>query len=287
MGTTQRLQLDSAAMHPSPSDICPSLSLRASALTIAAVALACALVGCEDGVAKGKPAPTATAAMPASAARPDSEAPPPTATPKPTSMPALNVDSDGPFLNGTRINLAEATGPEKLTKIVKDLPINGKPVTLIVEKKAKTSHVAAVVAALGDAGAPMVTIKTDGRGDLPKEIAVTPEGKGAAPPGCAVVTMVLKDLSTAVWAVKGGVGKKQGKGLAGPDLSRAGDQLTKDLAACDAHVAYFSGDDAVPWELVFSLAGTALKADEKKKLEALVLLRETPIAGRPVTISKH
>jgi len=132
-----------------------------------------------------------------------------------------------------------------------------------------------------------VTIKTDGRGDLPKEIAVTPESKGAAPPGCAVVTMVLKDLSTAVWAVKGGVGKKQGKGLAGPDLSRAGDQLTKDLAACDAHVAYFSGDDAVPWELVFSLAGTTIKADEKKKIEALVLLRETPVAGRPVAIGKH
>jgi biopolymer transport protein ExbD len=274
-------------MPPSPFDIRSSFRLRASSFPLAAVAFACALAGCEDGGAKGKPAPTPTAVMPASAARPDSEAPSPTATPKPTSMPSLNVDSDGPFLNGTRINLAEPTGPEKLTKVVKDLPILGKPVTLFVEKKAKTSHVAAVVAALGDAGAPMVTIKTDGRGDLPKEIAVTPDGKGTAPPGCAVVTMVLKELSTAIWAVKGGIGKKQGKGLAGPDLSRAGDQLTKDIAACDAHVAYFSGDDAVPWELVFSLAGTALKADEKKKLDALVLLRETPVAGHPVTIGKH
>ena len=63
--------------------------------------------------------------------------------------------------------------------------IVGKPVTLQVDKKAKTSHVAAVVAALGDAGAPKVTIKTDGRNDLAKEIAVTPQGRVTSAPAVA------------------------------------------------------------------------------------------------------
>ena len=43
----------------------------------------------------------------------------------------------------------------------------------------------------------------------------------------------------------------------------------------------------MPWENAFNLAGTALKADEKKKIETLVLPREAPVAGRAVTLSKH
>ena len=119
-------------------------------------------------------------------------------------MPELLVDNEGPYLGGTRINLADAQGAEKLAKLVKELPINGAPVTLIVEKKAKTPYVAAVVAALGEAGAPKITIKTDGRDDLPKEITVTPEVRISTLPACTVTTMVLKDLSTAIWPVKGG-----------------------------------------------------------------------------------
>jgi biopolymer transport protein ExbD len=206
---------------------------------------------------------------------------------KPKSMPELLVDSDGPYLSGTRINLVDPTGPERLVKVIKDLPIDGKPVTLLVEKNAKSSAVAAVIGALGDAGAPKVTIKTNGRDDLPKEIEVTPEDRIAAPPGCAIAAMVLKDLSTAIWPVKGGTGKRQRKGLAGPDLSHTGEQLTKDISSCDATVAFFSSDDAVPWESAFNLAGTVLKSDEKKKIGTLVLLREAPIAGRPVAIGKH
>lgn len=258
--------------------------VRLRSLALSIVALGALAAGCEDDPPKGK----GDAAAPTLAAAP-SAAPSaaPTAPVKLKSMPDLTVDSDGPYLNGSRINLAEPTGPEKLVKVIKDLPIEGKPVTLLVEKKAKTSAVAAVVAALGDAGAPKVTIKTDGRDDLPKEIAVTPESRLSAPPGCAVATMVLKDLSTAIWPFKGGLGKRQRKGLAGPDLSHTGEQLTKDLASCDAPMAFFSGDDGALWEAAFNLAGTVLQSDEKKKIDTLVLLREAPVAGRAVTLSKH
>ena len=244
-------------------------------------ATAVGLVACDD-----PPKPSGGGS---SATAPANPVPAPVATerPKPTTMPELVVDSDGPYLGGQRVNLADPAGPEKLTKIVKDFPINAQPVTLQVDKKAKVSAVAAVVVALGDAGAPKVTIKTDGRNDLPKTLDVTPEARAAAAPGCSLVATVLKDLSTAVWPVKGGTARKQHKGLAGPDLSRTGEQLEKDLGACDSTTAFFSGDDGVGWESVFNLAGTVLVSDKKKKLDTLVLLHEEPVAGRAVTPAKR
>ncbi len=256
-------------------------AIRARSLALPLLAIGALLGGCDDD-----PKPAGSKGSTASAAA-TTAAPAPPAPVKPKGMPEVLVDNEGPYIGGTRINLADPQGPEKLTKAVKDLPINGAPVTLIVEKKAKTPYVAAVVAALGEAGAPKVTIKTDGRDDLPKEITVTPEVRVASLPACTVTTMVLKDLSTAIWPVKGGTAKKQRKGMAGPDLSNTGEQITKDLAGCDSTMAVFSGDEAVPWENAFNLAGTTLKADEKKKLDTLVLPREAPVAGRPVTLAKH
>ena len=256
-------------------------AIQARSVALPLLAIAALLAACDDDpkTTGGKGASASAAAT--------TTAPAPPAPIKPKGMPELSVDNDGPYLGGTRINMADPQGAEKLAKLVKDLPINGEKVTLIVEKKAKTSYVAAVVAALGEAGAPRVTIKTDGRDDLPKEITVTPEVRVASVPACTVTTMVLKDLSTAIWPVKGGTAKKQRKGMAGPDLSNTGEQITKDLAGCDSTIALFSGDEAVPWENAFNLAGTALKADEKKKIETLVLPREAPVAGRAVSLSKR
>jgi biopolymer transport protein ExbD len=257
-------------------------AIQARSVVLPLLAISALLAGCDDDTKTtgGKGASSSAAAA-------TTAAPTPPAPVKPKGMPELQVDNDGPYLGGTRINLADPQGAEKLAKVVKELPINGAPVTLIVEKKAKTPYVAAVVAALGEAGAPKVTIKTDGRDDLPKEITVTPEVRVATLPACTVTVMVLKDLSTAIWPVKGGTAKKQRRGMAGPDLSNTGEQITKDLAACDSTMALFSGDESVPWENAFNLAGTALKADEKKKIDTLVLPREAPVAGRAVTLSKH
>lgn len=249
-------------------------AIRARPLAVPLLAFGALFAACDD-----PPKPVASATASGAVAAP--------APPGPKTMPSLQVDNDGPYLGGTRINLVDPQGPEKLAKVVKELPIDGQTVTLLVEKKAKTSHVAAVVAALGEAGAPKVTIKTDGRDDLPKEITVTPEVRVASTPACSVSTMVLKDLSTAIWAVRGGTAKKQRKGMAGPDLSNTGEQITKDLAACDSTISVFSGDESVPWENAFNLAGTMLKADEKKKLDTLVLPREAPVAGRAVVLGKR
>jgi biopolymer transport protein ExbD len=254
---------------------------RAPILALCTITAALLAAACDDPPKKDA-APSATAATTAPAATSAA-----TPAPKPTSMPELTVDEDGPYLAGQRVKLQDPTGPEKLVKIVKDLPIDGKQVTLLVDKKAKTSAVAAVVAALGDAGAPKILIKTDGRKDLPRELTVTPESRVSNAPACSVVATVLKDLSTAVWPVKGGTARKQRKGLAGPDLSHTGEQLEKDLERCDSTMAFFSGDDSVGWESAFNIAGTILVSDKKKRVDTLVLTKEEPVAGRPITLGKH
>ena len=237
------------------------------------------LTGCDDPK-KGKPSDAKSAAP---SAKPVTTA---ADVSKPKTMPELLVDPEGPYLGGRRVDMAAANAKDKMAEIIKDLPINGQAVSLQVEKKAKTPHVAAVVQALGAAGAPKVILKTNGRDDLPKEVVVVPEAKISSPPACAVAAMVLKDLSTAVWPQKGGLGKRQRKGLAGPDLSHTGETLEKDLAACDATVAFFSSDDEVQWEDAFNLAGTIVISDKKKRIDALVLTHEAPVAGRPLNLSK-
>lgn len=253
--------------------------------TLPLVLVGLALVaGCGDG---GKPG--------GSGAKPGSGSATATATqavtaapeaPKPKGMPSLLVDAEGPYIGVERVRMNETTWPEKLAKLVKELPINGQPVPLVVDKKAKILHVAAVVTELGKAGAPKVIVKTEGRADVPKEISVTPEPRVSSPASCSETAMVLKDLSTALWPIKGGTAKKQRKGFAGPDLSNTGDQMKKDLAGCESNVAFFSADETVEWQMAYNLAGTLLNSDEKKKIDSLVLLSQVPVAGRPVTIGK-
>ena len=240
------------------------------------------LSGCDD---PKKPTGTAKSAQPSTTTKPTSAATSASEV-KPKTMPELVVDNMGPYLAGRRIDLAAANGKDKLTGVVKELPIDGKPQTLLVDKKAKTSWVAATVTALGAAGAPKVTIKTDGRDDLPKTIEVTPESRLTTVPACSVAATVLKDMSTAVWPAKGGLGKRHRKGLAGPDLSLTGDAIEKDIAACDSKIAFFSGEDEVGWELAYNVAGTLVNADKTKKIDTLVLPSETPVAGRALPMAK-
>jgi biopolymer transport protein ExbD len=255
--------------------------LRSSPLPRALlVALLAALVpaACDDAP---KPSTAGGAASGAPSAAP---APSAAAPPRAKGMPELLVDELGPYIGGRRVELNQPQGPERLSTLIRELPFDGKPVTVLADKKAQPRAVAAVVTELGLAGVKTVVLKTDGRDDLPKEITVTPESHAASPPACAVTTMVLKDLSTAIWPFGGGMGKRQRKGLAGPDLSNTGEQLTKAIGACSAAVAFFSADDNVSWEMAHNLAGTVLASDTKKKVERLVLLSRAPVAGRPVQL---
>lgn len=248
---------------------------------IRCVGLAGSLLGASLGCgSEAKPEPSAKASS-----EPAKTTPPATSAKAPDTMPAVTVDEMGPFIDGQRAVLKDTGGPEKLKKIVEGLPIKGKEVELVVIKKAKLSDVAAVIAALGAAGAPTVKVKADSRGDLPKELVVTPQNKlSGAPAACSVVTFITDKFETDVWTIGGGTAKKHVKGFAGPDLSNAGESIKKDVKKCDSKIAFFTAADGLEWEIAH-LAGGALRVnDEEKKIESLVLLNEAPVPGRPVKL---
>jgi biopolymer transport protein ExbD len=211
----------------------------------------------------------------------------PTSAKKPDEMPPVTVDELGPFINGQRAVMKEAGGPDKLKKIVGELPIQGKQVELAVIKKAKLVDVTAVIRELGAAGAPSVKVKAESRGDLPKEIIVVPESKLAGDPAsCSVVVFITDKFETDVWSIGGGTAKKHVKGFAGPDLSNAGESIKKDLAKCDSRVAFFTAAEQLEWEIAHLAAGAIRVSDDTKKVESLVLLNEAPVPGRPVKLKK-
>jgi biopolymer transport protein ExbD len=253
-------------------------SLASCALVLAVASTA---IGCDEGKSSDKPTAAVSAAPSATA---------PKEPPKPKGVPTLIVDSLGPYLGITRIDVKAENWREKMATVIKEFPIKAdEPVIIVAEKRAATPYVAALVDELGKAGATKVLVKTDGRDDVPKELTVVPPNKVSAPPGCSITVSVLKDLSTAVWPFKGGLGKRQRKGLAGPDLSNTAEIIKRDLAACDSTVAFFSSDDTIGWEMAYNLAGTLRVTDDKsdkKKIETLVLLAESPVAGRAVTLGK-
>ncbi len=79
------------------------------------VLVLCALAAASVAACDDPPKPSGGAASAiATAPTPVAPTPPATERPKPTTMPELIVDTDGPYLGGQRINLADAAGPEKL-----------------------------------------------------------------------------------------------------------------------------------------------------------------------------
>lgn len=211
---------------------------------------------------------------------------PPAATQAPTNeMKDLIVDELGPFVGGERPKLTETGGPEKLKRLIGELPLKEqKEVSVAILKKAKMPDVVAVVRELTAAGVAKIKLKTDGRADLPKEISVTAQREVADAAKCSVVAMVREDLSTAVWTLAGGTARNHRKGFAGPDLSHTSQTLEKEFPKCKSSVAFFSADDSLLWEHAHNLAGTLLAADKEKQIDTLVLLESTPVAGREVSL---
>lgn len=256
-----------------------SLALAASAL------LSFVLVGsggCDDKPAPGSSPPAATPTTPA--------APPPT---KPASVtkestPDVLVDELGPLLGSERIDVNAKDWPTRLDAAAAKLGVSQKSVPLNAARNAKTQYVAAVVDALGAAGAVQVEVKTPGRSSANAVLKLTPERavSPAAAPDCAAVAMVRKDSTSAVWRLKGGVASKFSKGFAGPDLSMTMDGLTKTIDPCPASAWFFSADDNVIWGLTFDLGVAVATANPPTKATINVLLHEAPVAGRAVKLIK-
>jgi hypothetical protein len=200
-------------------------------------------------------------------------------------MPPITVEEFGIVIGGRRVDLKKKDALPRLREIAAKLPIKDEPVPVLADRKARTSDVATLVDELGAKGATAVLLKTAGRGDLPGEIAVVPRTRiGGTPAPCSVAVTVTDDLSTGVWPISGGGGKKHRKGFAGPDLSNTGETLVKAIDACDSKTAFFSANEKHAWELCFNMGALIVKSDTGKKIDKLVLLGDAPVAGREIKL---
>ncbi len=209
-----------------------------------------------------------------------------TEVPKPSGPPHLGIDELGPKIGFNRVLLDKPEGPEKLKtelEAAKD-QLEGKEVKALIIRKAKMAHVVALLAGLAEVGVSKVVIATDTREEYPKELAFTPQAKLVDPLPCTVVTMVLADRGTAVWKIAGGTATKRSKGFAGPDLTMTGDTLERFGKACKGSTTLLvSAAEGIEWGLAYDLAASAKKLQDVT-FDTFVLLRETPIAGRKVTL---
>jgi len=182
-------------------------------------------------------------------------------------IPEVSIDTLGVYIGGHRAKLGDAPGSAKLKEIVAKLPIKDKPVPIRVVKEAKIEHVAEVIEALGEAGAPLVIVRTTGRADLPRQLRVTARGRLSNPDPCSIATTVNTDSATGVWPIRGGGGKKHTKGRAGPDLTRTSEAIVEDLARCDSRTAFFSADNSFNWELAYNMGAVLAHSAAKYAAE--------------------
>jgi hypothetical protein len=205
-------------------------------------------------------------------------------TPEPPRAPQIIVDAAATAIGPDRVMANDTDSVAKMAALLTGKPkVEGEVVDVTVMRKAKPSHVAALVKALTKAKAKGASVHTETRDKGTGTLALTfPK---AAPPPCSVVAYIGKDGGINVWPVSGATAKKFNRGFAGPDMTLGPEGVRKAASTCDSPMWLVSADDTLDWGLLYDLA-TIAKGEGADTLRPTqtVLLTEAPVPGRKVTI---
>lgn len=207
--------------------------------------------------------------------------------PKPKGPPDFQISAEGPKIGWTNILLEKKDGLKKLAAEVEANKehIDGKVLPMSIDRKAKVPWVTAMTKALAKGGASGFEITTTTRKQYPKKVKFEPVSSVSNPPGCSVVAKVLAERKNAVWSLKGGRAVRSPRGLAGPDMALTAESLTRRAKGCKASdLVFVSGDEEVEWGLVYDLAAATQTLGDDVSLSKVVLLEESPVAGRAVSL---
>jgi hypothetical protein len=246
-----------------------------TASRLAVLFASCLALGCDEKP-KVEPAPSATTTEAAS-----------TPPPKPTLPPTLNVDASGATVAGAYVSLEARDAPAQLKSALEPHApfLEQKDVRLSVERRAKPEHVAVMLRALGVAGASRVLVRSSTRTEYPQEVAFLPLDRAKQAPSCSVVAMITEDRGTAIWSLAGGTAGKRGKGMAGPDLTLAGETIAQRAKRCpESQLLFVAGATGVEFGLVYDLAASA-KTLPKSYFSETVLIGAAPVPGRSVELT--
>jgi hypothetical protein len=244
--------------------------------------VAVALLGCDDGAAKGG---AGDAAHPvASSAAPKAETPPAPKVPDPPRAPAITVDDRGCTIDGTAFTGAEATWRDQASTLLAGKPlVAGEAVVVNVMRDTKLPKVEAIVVALTHAKAKSAVVRTPMRDQSTGELTLALEHP--ALPDCSAAAMIEHDGAVAVWSKAGSGAQRFARGMAGPDLTSSTEALRKHAAGCDSPAWLLGAADGVTWGLAFDLAmrakGGAEAGGTLRPTEA-VLMTRAPTPGRRV-----
>jgi len=253
------------------------MSAKTSLRVLLAVSVCALLATACDDPKKPAGADKAEAAAPAQTA---------SAAPAPANMPEVTFDKTHVQIGMDELQRGVPSYNDVLKNLIAKYPVS-KPdrVVLNAARETEVEAVTTVAYALFDAGAKAIEVRTKPRGTFPGKLLMTPDkdyAKKAQP--CTYAGMVLKDLGVTFWHVKGGLGKRYSKGMAGPDFTAMHTVFAKEVDSCSSTLFYFSADDGVEWGHAFDLATSMTSQEPKYKLDTFILLRETPTAGKPVKL---
>jgi hypothetical protein len=235
-------------------------------------------LGCEEAPKNNPFDPPKDAPIPA---------PPASALKKPDTAPVLEIDTISPKVGSERALLIHPEGKAELTRLLGEAKrwLEGKDVTLIVDRKTKVPWVVTYLDELAKLNPGPITIRTETRKEFSRDQRFVPEAKVNAPP-CSVVGMVTSDYATAVWKLSGGTAGKRPKGMAGPDLSMTGDTIERFAKGCKESSTFFvQVADGIEWGLAFDLAASS-RVLEHAKFDTSVLLSEVPTPGHKVDLKR-
>lgn len=202
-------------------------------------------------------------------------------------MPEVTLDTRHVQAGLDDVQLGVPSFQTALQNMVAKYPVS-KPdqVVLNIARTSKLPDATNLVYVLFDAGAKAIEVRTTPRGIFPGKLLLTSDKavSGKAPP-CTYAGMVLKDLAVTYWHIRGGLGKRYSKGMAGPDLTNMHESLQKEIDTCNSTVFLFSAEDVVEWGHAFDLATSLVAHEPHYKITNYVLLREIPTAGKAVKIT--
>lgn len=238
------------------------------------------LLGCTEEK-KTPPAPAAKAEV-------EETAPPPKKLDEPLR---LQIDDAGPSVGYARVVLGAADGrvtPLGLDQLRKELALEreriaGKNLVLDVDRRAKSTFVAALLAELFALGPGGVEVATESRAEFPKRLPFGPARRSTVD-GCSVVGAITKERASAIWKVSGTTARKQAKGMGGPDLTIAAETIVATTKGCGSDVFVVGGSPEVEWGLVYDLAAAGLSAPSSP-LKRAAISTEPLTLGRPVELA--
>ncbi len=199
--------------------------------------------------------------------------------PPPASPPTATLDDTSFVVTGDKVDLTAADAKGRIVAMLANKPmVSGQTLEVAALRDTTMPRFTTAIDALREAKVKALNVKTAQRDRTMGTLAVALD-HGPVPP-CAAAGMITKDNAINVWTYGGSVAQRFSHGFAGPDITLGSAAFAKTAGACEATVAFVSGDETIKWGVVFDLALAASQTAGYKPTSTVVV--KTAVPGRKI-----